>query len=41
MRLLPRTNGAKSGVPKIESLNLKISKIFAIIILESERGIEL
>ena len=41
MRLLLKTNGVKNGVPKIGSLNLKISKIFVIIYIESERGIEL
>ena len=39
MRLLLKTNGVKNGVPKIESLNLKISENFAIINIESERGI--
>jgi len=41
MRLLLRISGVLSGAPKNASTNLKISKIFAIIIIESERGIEL
>ena len=41
MRLLLKTNGVRIGLPKIGSLNLKISENFAIINIESERGIEL
>ena len=41
MRLLLKTSGVLNGVLKNASTNLKISKIFAIIIIESERGIEL
>jgi hypothetical protein len=41
MRLLLRINGVLNGVLKNASTNLKISEIFAIIIIESERGIEL
>ena len=39
MRLLLRISGALNGALKNASTNLKISEIFAIIILESERGI--
>ena len=39
MRLLLRINGVLNGALKNASTNLKINEIFAIIILESERGI--
>ena len=39
MRLLLRISGVLNGALKNASTNLKISKIFAIIIIESERGI--
>lgn len=35
-----RISGVQSGVCNIDSTNLKISKIFVIIIIESERGID-
>ena len=40
MHLLLRINGVLNGAQKNASTNLKISKIFAIIIIESERGID-
>ena len=39
MHLLLRISGVLNGAQKNASTNLKISKIFAIIIIESERGI--
>ena len=38
MRSLQRISGAKNG--PLKNVNLKNSKIFAIIIIESERGID-
>ena len=39
MRLLLKINGVLNGAQKNASTNLKISEIFAIIIIESKRGI--
>ena len=39
MRLLLKISGVLNGAQKNASTNLKISEIFAIIIIESERGI--
>ena len=40
MHLLLRISGVLNGAQKNASTNLKISEIFAIIIIESERGID-
>ena len=40
MRLLLKISGVLNGALKNASTNLKISEIFAIIIIENERGID-